>query len=131
MIRFAIIALASVFLFACCVEDQTGNQPVEPPIEDVVEDSPAPVDAIAVQADWLTEGVEVDQCDQWAADVCAKAEACGAGEIADESGVVHQSATNCYDGVKARCVEGRGLCLDGACGGDGRFVLGFECSLEW
>ena len=130
MIRFAIIALASVSLLACCVEDQTDTQPVEPPVEDVVDDSPAPVDAIAVQADWLTEGVEVDQCDQWAADVCAKAKACGSGDILDVNGLLHQGAADCYDGVKARCVEGKGLCLDGGCGG-GALMLGFECSLEW
>lgn len=130
MSKLASVAVALfVFTFAACT--QTDDQPVKPPIEEVVEDSPAPMDAIAVQADRLTEGVEVDQCDLWAADVCAKAEACGAGEIADESGVVHQGAAGCYDEVKARCVAGKGLCLDGACGGDGRFVLGFECSLEW
>ena len=124
-------AAVALFAFTFTACTQTDIQPVEPPIEDVADDSPAAVDAIAVQADWLTEGVEVDQCDMWASDVCAKAKACGSGDIADESGVIHQGAADCYAGVKARCAEGAGLCLDGACSNDGRFVLAFECSLEW
>lgn len=117
-----------VFTFAACT--QTDDQPVKPPIEEVVEDSPAPMDAIAVQADRLTEGVEVDQCDMWASDVCAKAKACGSGDILDVNGLLHQGAADCYDGVKARCVAGKGLCVDGGCGG-GALMLGFECALEW
>ena len=127
MKKLAFVAVA-LFLSACA---QTDIQPVEPPVEEVVDESPTPVEAIAVQADRLTEGVEVDQCDMWASDVCAKAKACGSGDIADESGVIHQGAADCYAGVKARCAEGAGLCLDGACSNDGRFVLAFECSLEW
>jgi len=127
MKKLAFVAVA-LFLSACT---QTDTQHVKPPIEEVVDESPTPVEAIAVQADRLTEGVEVDQCDMWASDVCAKAKACGSGDIADESGVIHQGAADCYAGVKARCAEGAGLCLDGACSNDGRFVLAFECSLEW